>query len=230
MPATRAPSLVAASIATSAPMLWPARDKLSSPSASANRIVQSAKSEIRVRADPADRPWPGKSGASARAPPEASAASCARQARWSIPAPCRRRIVGAPARSGSPAARKAAAPSMVKNRSESCGAKVTGNTKKRRAATLAALSFSKPRPVQLADGATLGRAAAQVKAESGTKAARFRQKNGCTPFRSGNKQKAAVPKGGGSSLNREASRMIGEPIRERQHATPFPRTNMTPTD
>jgi hypothetical protein len=27
---------------------------------------------------------------------------------------------------------------------------------------------------------------------------------------------------GGSSLNREASRKIGEPIRERQHASPLP--------
>jgi hypothetical protein len=72
-----------------------------------------------------------------------------------------------------------------------------GILKKRRAATLAALSFSKPRPVQLADGATLGPAAAEVKAESGAKAARFRQENGRTPFRKGNKQKAAVPKGGG---------------------------------
>lgn len=78
----------------------------------------------------------------------------------------------------------------------------------------------------LPTGPTLGRRAAQVKAESGAKSAGFRQKNRATPFREGpdgNQQKAAVPKGGGSSLNREASRMIGEPIRERQHATPFPR-------
>ena len=49
----------------------------------------------------------------------------------------------------------------------------------------------------LPTGWTLGPAAAEVKAESGAKAARFRQENGRTPFRIGNKQKAAVPKGGG---------------------------------
>ena len=52
----------------------------------------------------------------------------------------------------------------------------------------------------LPTGPTLGRRAAQVKAESGAKAAGFRQKNRATPFREGrdrNQQKAAVPKGGG---------------------------------
>ena len=60
---------------------------------------------------------------------------------------------------------------------------------------------------------TLGRAAAQVKADSGAKAAGFGQKMDVLPFRQEPTESRRPGWGGGSSLNREASRKIGEPIR-----------------
>ncbi len=65
----------------------------------------------------------------------------------------------------------------------------------------------------LPTGPTLGRPTTQVKAESGTKAARFRQKLDVLPFEREPTESRRPGWGGGLSLNREASRKIGEPIR-----------------
>ena len=69
-----------------------------------------------------------------------------------------------------------------------------------------------------------------VRAGGGRGQGGIRRKNGALPPRkwtyplSDREQtESRRPEGRRLSLNREASRMIGEPIRERQHATPFPR-------